>query len=268
LSHQLKRLNSEISLKGNTLKIISRNYNGIDVVFDNSNFLYLNATQTAKEFNKLPADWLRLKDTKAYIQAISHYGNSHNGDLVVVRKGGNDLSLTGTWIHKKLIINFARWLSPEFAVWCDEQIEDILQGSFPLETETDRNLKGLETSIRILNVNEASKILMTKTLYKKIGLETSYLPDYSDEQHTYSLSHLLKKFQIGISAKKLNQILISNEILEIKTRKSTSGEKSFKSLTEKGLEFGKNLISPHNQLETQPHYFEIKFRNLLDLVKL
>jgi hypothetical protein len=129
-------------------------------------------------------------------------------------------------------------------------------------------LLGLETSIRILNVNEASKILMTKTLYKKIGLETSYLPDYSDEQHTYSLSHLLKKFKVGISAKKLNQILISNGILQIKTRKSKSGEKSFKSLTEKGLEFGKNLISPHNQLETQPHYFESKFQSLLNLVRL
>lgn len=58
---------------------------------------------------------------------------------------------------------------------------------------------------------------------------------------------------------------------EVKTRKSTTSEngfKTFKSLTNKGLEFGKNMISPLNQLETQPHYFENKFLDLLKLLEL
>ncbi len=97
----------------------------VDFLLDET--IYINATKVAKQFNKLPADWLRTKETKEYIKAIAHYGNLHNGDLVVVRKGGNDLSLTGTWIHRKLIIAFARWLSPDFAVWCDIQIENILK---------------------------------------------------------------------------------------------------------------------------------------------
>lgn len=138
----------------------------------------------------------------------------------------------------------------------------------------------LESSFKLLRINEASKILMTKTLYTEHGLSTSYLPKYSDEQHTYSLSHLLKKFEVGISAKKLNLILLSENYLEIKTRKSTGSlldeetkEKkpklrTFKSLTEKGLEFGKNVISPHNQLETSPHYFESKFSELITSLKL
>jgi len=139
---------------------------------------------------------------------------------------------------------------------------------------------GLESSFKLLRVNEASKIGMTYKLYKEHGLSTSYLPKYSDEQHTYSLSHLLKKYEVGISAKKLNLILLSEDYLEIKTRKSTGSlldeetkEKkpklrTFKSLTEKGLEFGKNVISPHNQLETQPHYFESKFEELIESLKL
>ncbi|EJF07635.1 hypothetical protein ThvES_00002280 [Thiovulum sp. ES] len=72
--------------------------------------------------------------------------------------------------------------------------------------------------------------------------------------------------------------MISAGFLETKTRKSSkyrtekdeNGKevkipilKEFKSLTEKGLEFGKNLISPKNQLETQPHYFEKRFSELL-----
>ena len=69
---------------------------------------------------------------------------------------------------------------------------------------------GLESSFKLLRVNEASKIGMTHKLYKEHGLSTSYLPKYSDEQHTYSLSHLLKKYEVGISAKKLNLILLDN----------------------------------------------------------
>jgi hypothetical protein len=66
----------------------------------------------------------------------------------------------------------------------------------------------------------------------------------------------------------MNLILIEKGILEVLERSSRdrNGVKTFKSLTEKGLEFGKNLISPHNQLETQPHYFENKFRELLELI--
>ena len=155
-----------------------------------------------------------------------------------------------------------------------------LQNRASEETQLEKDLKGLKNAIEVLKVNEASKILMLSTLYKEHGLSTSYLPKYSDEQHTYSLSHLLKKYEVGISAKKLNLILLSEGYLEIKTRKSTGSfidEKTkekkpklrtFKSLTEKGLEFGKNVISPHNQLETSPHYFENKFEELIKLLNL
>ncbi|EJF07564.1 KilA-N domain-containing protein [Thiovulum sp. ES] len=117
------------------MEIITRNYNNIEVVFGNSESIYINATQIAKQFNKQSNDWLRLKDTKAYIEALSRNGNSRFGDLVAVRKGGNDKNAQGTWIHKKLIIAFARWLSPEFAVWCDQQIEEILSQNQPFKSE-------------------------------------------------------------------------------------------------------------------------------------
>jgi hypothetical protein len=273
------------------MEIISRTYHGIEVLFDNSDSLYINATQIAKQFKKDVREWKRSKQTNEYIDALSGVGFSHTTLIKVVSGNFSDGREQGTWIHKKLIIAFARWLSPEFAVWCDSVIEEILKtGSHSLgrsnseqseesnKEKIELELLGLKTAIEILKVNEASKILMTTTLYDELGLKTSYLPKYSNEQHTYSLSALLKKFKIGISAKKLNLLLISAGILEVKTRKSTKefenedGERekirTFKSLTEKGLEFGKNLISPHNQLETQPHYFENRFQALIESLKL
>jgi len=262
----------------------------IDIDFSLNQTVYLNATKVAYAFNKDLSNWKRSKQTTQYIDVLlssvdfTELKLTENDLFKVVLGKGKD---QGTWIHKSLIILFARWLSPEFAVWCDLQIEEILKGSStPKDSFQQRkeqfqlDVIGLESSFKLLRVNEASKILMTKTLYTEHGLSTSYLPKYSDEQHTYSLSHLLKKFEVGISAKKLNLILLSEGYLEIKTRKSTGSfidEKTkekkpklrtFKSLTEKGLEFGKNVISPHNQLETQPHYFESKFKELIKVLKV
>jgi hypothetical protein len=127
------------------MKIISREYNGIEVIFDNSNSLYINATEIAKKFNKKPDDWLRNKDVKAYISAIeTRFANMRNGDLVVIVQGGNDKNAQGTWIHKKLIIAFARWLSPDFAVWCDIQIEEILNSKTSTEPDLDQIRKRTE----------------------------------------------------------------------------------------------------------------------------
>ncbi|EAS1553070.1 KilA-N domain-containing protein, partial [Salmonella enterica] len=40
----------------------------------------------------------------------------------------------------------------------------------------------------------------------------------------------------------------------------------FWSLTAKGCMFGKNITSPANPRETQPHFFESKFPELLKLL--
>ncbi|ESF52406.1 KilA-N domain-containing protein [Salmonella enterica subsp. enterica serovar Stanley str. ATCC 7308] len=42
--------------------------------------------------------------------------------------------------------------------------------------------------------------------------------------------------------------------------------KKFWSLTAKGCMFGKNITSPANPRETQPHFFESKFPELLKLL--
>jgi len=136
------------------MQIISKTYNKIEVLFSNNldKSLYINASKIAKEFNKFPADWLKTKDTKEYIQAISRYDNIHNGDLVVIIRGGNDKTAQGTWIHKKLIISFARWLSSDFAVWCDLQIEEILNNKPVQKLQTQ--LSELQETLDFIDIFE------------------------------------------------------------------------------------------------------------------
>lgn len=83
---------------------------------------------------------------------------------------------------------------------------------------------------------------------------------------TKSLAELLKDFGVGVSAQAFNKLLMQRGMLQEQERKSSrgGGVKKFKVCT--ALEFGKNLTSPSNPRETQPHWYVSKFAELIDLV--
>ena len=106
--------------------------NNIDVMADvsllQSDELFFNATLIAKQFGKLPADFLRLQSTQEYIEEIlkdSQYGNSRSENLIRVTNGGK---YKGTWLHKELAYEFAGWLSPLFRrnlhKWVESRINE------------------------------------------------------------------------------------------------------------------------------------------------
>lgn len=91
---------------------------------------YFNATKAAKAFGKMPKDWLKTDETKAYINAIRRKILIEENQLVRVVSGAPETG-GGTWLHPKLGVAFARWLNVDFALWCDDQIEAILHGQHP-----------------------------------------------------------------------------------------------------------------------------------------
>ena len=119
----------------NTIQNLS--FNSVTVSFRQDGFL--NASAIAKHFGKAPKDYLKSEQTQQYIAALAENLSKgrkiplEENQLVIVKHGGNQ---SGTWLHPKLAIHFARWLDPRFAVWCDEQIEHILSGSLKLEAHS------------------------------------------------------------------------------------------------------------------------------------
>ncbi|MBK8508096.1 MAG: KilA-N domain-containing protein [Candidatus Competibacter sp.] len=107
------------------LRSFLHNDHSITVPFTGEAFF--NATVAAKAFGKLPGDWLRNKETQKYVGALRAALAMEQDQLVIVRQGGYP-NEQGTWLHPKLVVAFARWLSHEFAVWCDMQVEEILRG--------------------------------------------------------------------------------------------------------------------------------------------
>jgi hypothetical protein len=95
------------------MEIISREFQGIEINFSKeTDLIYLNATQTAKKFNKKPDNWLRNKDVKDYIKRVSLNLNLNNNELVLIKQGGSTKE-QGTWIHKSLETKFLEWCKKE-----------------------------------------------------------------------------------------------------------------------------------------------------------
>lgn len=90
---------------------------------------WFNATDMANAFGRKPYEWLRLPETNEYLNALTRNHKEGLSLFIKTKKGKNG----GTWFHRKLVIAFARWLSADFAVWCDERIEEMLSGDWQKE---------------------------------------------------------------------------------------------------------------------------------------
>lgn len=119
----------------------------------------------------------------------------------------------------------------------------------------------------MLRMSETSKVRMLSKICEQKGIQSGFLPEYTDEPLTRSLTDLLNQHGSNLSAQAVNRVLIHLGVIEELIRPSTGKKvKRFKSLTQYGLKFGKNETSPESPRETQPRYFVDKFPGLLSMI--
>lgn len=138
-------------------------------------------------------------------------------------------------------------------------------GTTSMNASTLYNLrmKAVAWTAKMLNLSDESKLRMIQAVIDPLGLPS---PDYvMSKGAMHSATYLLKQRGNPVSALAFNGALMSLGFLEEKQRPSKSkGVSKFKCLTEKGLIFGENQVCPKNALETQPHYYDDKFDELLE----
>ena len=126
-------------------------------------------------------------------------------------------------------------------------------------------MKLLKASAETLHMNENSILYISKKIYKDCNIPITYLPDYATSKGILkSATELLRKYNIQISTRKFNKIMLDKGLLREVERKSTKDNtkiKKFKNLV--NTEFGENQVNPNNPKETQPMYYEEKFEELL-----
>ena len=116
-------------------------YNGTEITFHlGDGSVMVNATEMAKPFGntKRPQFWLSTSYADCYMEELAKARILAYDDLVQVIKGGNN---PGTWMHEDIAIEFARWLSPAFAIWCNDKVKELLtKGYTKLDSITRKDL--------------------------------------------------------------------------------------------------------------------------------
>lgn len=101
-------------------------YKGSQISFSNEKNVMVNLTEVAKAFpGKNLTQIINSQEIKEYCEALSKLQNYSFDDLVEVRKGAPHLG-GGTWAHQKVALRVAQKLSPDFAIWVDTRLEELL----------------------------------------------------------------------------------------------------------------------------------------------
>ena len=119
--------------------LLQRTYLGKQFIFTSNG--WINATQTLKVLTTKRLDgFMKSKYFKEYLDAFCKYHQLNYEDVVKTVKGNFGKSdptkrgiTQGTYFHPDLVVLFARWINPDFAVWCDDIIKQILGGEIELK---------------------------------------------------------------------------------------------------------------------------------------
>lgn len=194
------------------------NYNGNPITFQIGEATMVNATEMAKPFGKQPSDWTKTKSSQEFIDSLSIVRNILRTDLMRVVQGG---SMQGTWMHEDVAIEFARWLSPAFGIWCNDRIKEILKyGITAIPGTLDNALNDPDSLIEALTELKEARLKVSMAENKisvLMSLNHPVSQSYSMclpavEGKTYTTKDIAK--ELHLTAQSLNRMLESKGILQ------------------------------------------------------
>lgn len=196
-------------------------YNDQSVSFKEVNgSVFVNATTMAKSFGKKPVHWLDNQQAKDFIGELSVVRNRTTADLLQVTQGGTPTE-QGTWMHEDVALEFARWLSPAFAIWCNDRIKELLRHGF---TATDATIEDMVANPDLLiaiatqlKEERAAKQLLEQQFYihtaqlEKAAPKVQYHDQVLQSTELIPINVIAK--ELGLSAVTLNKILNSLNVI-------------------------------------------------------
>lgn len=195
-------------------------YNGSPISFQKGNSVMVNATEMAKSFGKTTKDWLRTKQSKDFINSLSAVRQISLTELVMILQGGNGEQ--GTWMHEDVAIEFARWLNPAFAIWCNDRIKELLtvgmtatqptleqmidNPDLVIKLATELKQKREEVSrLQMYSEQQQATIELQEEQLKKSASKVAYHDKVLSSVSTYTATQIAKEF--GFGAETLNKKL-------------------------------------------------------------
>lgn len=175
-------------------------YKGSQISFMSGENVMVNATQMAKPFEKRPIDWLQNQSSIEYLNELSKVRKSTLADLVQVTKGGNN---SGTWMHEDVAMEFARWLSPAFAIWCNDRIKELLKTGVTTVSNDDEAIAyAMQVLNRRLEQAKAEKAMLEQqnaclaNEIKQTAPKVQYVDNVLQSVNTYTSTQMAKELSL------------------------------------------------------------------------
>jgi hypothetical protein len=140
----------------NIMKFTLKLQNNTDISISVRRDGYVNGTQLCNANNKSFYDYERLQQTQKYLNALVSKIGVPLEELIISKHGGDTKSgipdlMNGTWVHRKVALHLAQWVSPLFAVQVSEWLDELLiTGSVELgkEKSDDEIMKKFKKTIK------------------------------------------------------------------------------------------------------------------------
>lgn len=208
-------------------------YKGFEITFQTDDgSVMVNATEMARPFNKRPVDWMRLPSTLGFLSTLRevrfpHITQGESSGLIVTERGNfSDGREQGTWMHEDVALEFARWLSPSFAIWCNDRIKELLKVGMTAMPQTveamlaDPDLViGLATQLKTERQKvqeQAAVITSQQTALKEAEPKVLFADSVSASESSIligELAKILKQNGIEIGQNRLFEWMRNNDYL-------------------------------------------------------
>lgn len=103
---------------------------GRDIIQQRAKDGYINATAMCQAAGRPWSRYWESKPSREFAEALASDIGIPISELIQSIKGG-DPSLQGTWVHPRVAVHLAQWLSPEFAVKVSGWVYDWMSGAAP-----------------------------------------------------------------------------------------------------------------------------------------
>lgn len=216
------------------------------------------------------AKWIGHSDAHKMVSFVDEYEKVRN--IVPTLGGPQEMwMLTEDGLYE-VLMQSRKPIAKQFKKGVKEILKTIRRtGEFkaqpqqsPSQPKLSDKIQAAKFLAKFLNLNDASKLQIAKTIADPLGLPT---PDYvMDEKTVHAAKDLLATHKIKMSSAEFNKILVSKGIVERMTRPGKGGKThSWVVIPEKFEKFGQNARNPHAQNQTQALWYDNKFSELLAL---
>lgn len=223
-----------------------------------------------KEHSKVMRDIANLKcsnDFRAANFGLSSYVNEQNKEFPMYEMTKDGFTF--------LVMGYTGQKAAEFKeayINAFNKMEETIKNGLIENARKDQNdfddkKRFIEWSANFLGVNDAGKLMMARKLAADYGMD-KYLPDYVESKgQLHSATYLLKKYGCNFSTTTFNTCAHTTGLIKKMERKGKGGiTRTWWALDEPGKEFGEDLVSDKCPSQTQIHWYDDKFTQVLDII--